>query len=79
MYTQPKRNFLEHQYYNKSEQEFYKLHHYYPHEIYIMLLNMGFSSKAFEPIQKEIDRIYQLQKTESEFTSLNEYTGAFPF
>lgn len=79
MFSKSKINYLEKQYYNKTEQQFYNLYHYYPDEIYIMLLSMGFSSKAFEPIQKEMDRLFQIQKIQSEFFPLESISDISPF
>lgn len=61
--------------YSQTEFEFKKLHHYFPDELYIKLLNLGMTSKSFEPLQKEMDRLFTLQKIQSEF----EKTDISPF
>lgn len=56
---------------NSTEQLFHKLHKYYPEEIYIKLRQLGYSNNsAFAPIQNEMDRLFKLQKQESEFQTI---------
>ena len=56
---------------NSAEQLFYKKHRFYPEQIYIKLRQLGFNSNtAFTPIQKEMDRLFALQKQENEFEKI---------
>ncbi len=79
MLSKSKIHYREKQYYNKTEQQFYNLYHYYPDEIYIMLLEMGFTDKAFKPIQTEMDRLYHIQKIQSDFIPLESISDNSPF
>ena len=64
--------YLEQRFYNATEKQFQKLHKYYPEELYLIIRQQGFTSESsFKPIQKEMDRIFALQKIESEFEPIN--------
>lgn len=65
-------------YYNptRTEYDFYKLYHIYPENLFIYLYQQGFSRKAFNGIQTEMDRIYQAEKRG--FTAMRQ-DAATPF
>lgn len=58
--------------YISTEFDFKKLYHYFPDELYIKLLNLGMTKQSFKPLQKEMDRLFALQKIQSEFEQIEE-------
>uniref|UniRef100_UPI004055A46C hypothetical protein n=1 Tax=Acetatifactor sp. TaxID=1872090 RepID=UPI004055A46C len=69
----------DYQYHNSIEIQFCKLHHYFPEQLFMMLLALGYTDKSFKFIQLEMDRLFTLQKIESEFTPLENFKGEAPF
>lgn len=57
-----------HYLFNETEIRFYKKYKLFPDELYQQLQNLGFSRQSFQPIQKEMDRLFLLQKEESTWT-----------
>lgn len=51
-----------HYLFTETEIQFYKKYKLFPDELFQQLQNLGFSRKAFEPIQKEMDKIFFQQK-----------------
>lgn len=54
-----------HYLFNETEIRFYKKYKLFPDELFQQLQNLGFSRESFKPIQKEMDRLFLLQKEES--------------
>lgn len=57
-----------HYLFNETEIRFYKKYKLFPDELFQQLQNLGFSRESFKPIQKEMDRLFLLQKEESTWT-----------
>lgn len=57
-----------HYLFNETEIRFYKTYKLFPDELFQQLQNLGFSRESFKPIQKEMDRLFLLQKDESTWT-----------
>ena len=47
-----------HYLFNETEIRFYKKYKLFPDELFQQLQNLGFSRQSFQPIQKEMDRLF---------------------
>lgn len=67
-----------HYLFNETEIRFYKKYKLFPDELFQQLQNLGFSRESFKPIQKEMDRLFLLQKEESTWTKADcdPFTGS---
>lgn len=67
-----------HYLFNETEIRFYKKYKLFPDELFLQLQNLGFSRESFKPIQKEMDRLFLLQKEESTWTKVDcdPFTGS---
>lgn len=60
--------FMEHQYCNDSEKQFYQTYGHYPQNLYLKLRELDFTREnAWTPIQLEMDRIFNTQKFNNDF------------
>jgi len=67
-----------HYLFNETEIRFYRKYKLFPDELFQQLQNLGFSRESFKPIQKEMDRLFLLQKEESTWTKADcdPFTGS---